>query len=147
MAYVSTFIYAESSAQEMTPEGPKLHVISPLHVFLPRFIPGTFSFSIVFGILDYDKTISHKIQIKFIDFEGKKLLDTGQINLPITNTGATVNIDAKDIELPQDMQGSIMNISFQNVVFRKEGTYSTQIIFDDERIGEYSVKVKGVEKL
>lgn len=146
MAYISTFVYAESSIQEMTPKGPKLHIVSPIQVFLPRFIPGTFSFGIVFGILDYDATISHNIQVKFINSKEETLVDTGKLNLPISPIN-NVNIDGKSIELPKDMRGSMMNMNFQNVVFREEGIYKTQIIFDNKNIGNYQVKVKGVEKL
>lgn len=145
MAKISTFIYSENTAQEMTPNGPKLHILTPLQVFLPRFIPGTFSFSITFGILDYDLLKEHKIQIKFINNKENILVDTGSITLPINSNKP--KIDGKTVELPLDMQGSIMNMNFQNVVFREEGIYKTNIVFDNDNIGSYEIKVKGVEIL
>lgn len=142
MAKISTFIYAESAMQEMTPQGPKLHIVSPLLIIRPIFVPGTFSFSIIFGILDYDIKVNHKVHILFTDENEERLVDSGIMNVSAANSNNKGNIK----ELPRDMEGSIMNMSLQNVIFRKEGTYKTHVIFDDEEIGSYPIKVKGVEK-
>lgn len=139
MAYITTVVYCESAQNEMTPQGPKLHLIGPMQVLTPMFIPGMFSFSILIGIQDFKLDIPHTI--RFV-FKGPKegeppILDTSDITMPV---------QPKNPTLPDDMQGAMMNMDFRNVVIRSEGEYFSEIFFDGESLGKFPIKAKAVEQ-
>lgn len=142
MPIITTFMYSEGTFNEAIPNGQRLHIVSPLLNLIPAFIPGTLSFSVNFGILDIDMEKEHNIQLKFVNSSNEEdvIVDTNEIPFPIVN-------DPQMIELPPDMRGIMINVGFQNVVFRTEGTYKTIVYFDGESLGEYPIKVKGKEKL
>jgi hypothetical protein len=143
MPRISTFMYSEGSGHEALPSGEqRLHVVQPLHIFTPIFVPGTFSFSVVFGILDIDTDKDYNLRFTFespVKTE-ELLIDTGLIHLPRTN-------DPKVMDLPKDMRGIMMNLGFQNVIFRNDGTYTSKVYFDNQILGEFPIKVKGRERL
>lgn len=143
MPHVSTFMYAEGSMSETTPQNQqRLHVVSPLHIFVPMFVPGTFSFCVVFGILDINTDKDHILRITFSNpnKDEPPLIDTGDMHLPRVN-------DPNAQELPQEMRGIMTNISFQNVVLRYEGIYESEVFFDGDSLGIFPIQVKGKEKL
>lgn len=138
MAKISNFIYCESTINEATPQGNKIHIVSPLQVFLPMFIPGMFSFSVVVGIIDLDITKPH--MFKYIltgpDDNDKPLIDTGEIPLP-----PQVNVK----NLPDDFSGYMSGMDFRNVVMRKEGVYVSEVFFDGNSMGKFPIKAKAVD--
>lgn len=142
MPRITTFMYSEGTLHEPIPNGQRLHVVSPLITFTPVFIPGTMSFSVTIGLLDIDIEKEHTLQLKFISpiLDEDAVIDTGVVDVPR-------NIDPSMFELPPDMRGIILNLGFQNVVFRHEGIYKTQVFFDGDSLGEYPIQVKGKEKL
>lgn len=140
MPHITTFMYSEGHFQENTPNGPKPHVVAPLLVLTPFFIPGTLSFSVTLGILEVDIERENKLNLKFINPVGEIIIDTGELKLPIIN-------DPNIFSLPQDMRGMTLCVGFQNAVFRTEGTYKTQVFFNEELLGEFPIKVRGKEKL
>lgn len=139
MAKVVTFMYCESSQNEMTPQGPKLHIINPMLVLTPAFIPGMFSFGVTIGVMDIDIEATHTL--KFIlksPIEGEKnVVDTGDI---------TLSIPKPAIDLPKDMHGLTMGMDFRNAPLKYEGEYTGEVYFDGVLIGEYPIKAKAVDK-
>lgn len=141
MPIISTFMYCENANQVPTPQGDKLNIIGPMHIFKPTFVPGNFSFSIVCGILELNTEHDHVIRIKFINNQTEEVLvDTGDFNFPGSN-------DPKIIELPEDMRGVMLNLDFRNVILRNTGSYTTEVIVDNEFLGQFPVKVLGSETL
>lgn len=139
MPYVSAFMYCEGTHLNNNPQGKQQMVVSgPLNIFRPMFVPGLFSFSLVFGVNDYDTNRDHRFQLLFLSPEkdDEPVIDTGVMHFP-------AEVDKND--LPEEMRGIMLSFDFRNVVFRREGIYKTVIIFDGERIGEFSIPVKGQE--
>lgn len=141
MPKISTFMYCEGSMNEILPNGQqRIHIVSPQHFFAPQFIPGTLSFSVVFGILEIDTTLPHDLRFFLKSPSGESIVDPGLINIPVNTTPDVMS-------MPEDMRGFIVNLSFQNVILRDEGEFFSEIYLDDEKIGRYPIKVKGRELL
>lgn len=142
MPQITTFMYSEGTVHEQIPNGQRLHIVSPLITFRPIFVPGTFSFSVNVGILDIDIEKEHTLQIKFLSplDSDAPVVDSGVIPLPR-------NVDPTLYEIPPEMRGLMLNLGFQNVIFRTEGIYKTEVIFDGDILGEFPIHVKGKEKL
>jgi hypothetical protein len=140
MPHVSMFMYCENATNDMTPQGPKLNITGPLHILTPMFVPGMFSFSIVFGILDLETDIDHAIRVIFrSSVAGEEhLIDTGKDILIPRNSEKN--------DLPKDMRGLMMSLDFKNVVFRSEGLFLTEVLFDGESLGQFPIKVRGSER-
>lgn len=138
MARITNFAYCENTQNEMTPSGPKLHLIGPMQVMLPMFIPGMFTFSIFIAIMDLKIEIPHTIKFVFSGPDSDKpvIFDTGDIPLP-----AQTSV----YNLPEDMRNLMLGLEFTNVVFREEGIYATDVFFDGELLGNYPIKAKGID--
>lgn len=139
MAYISTFVYCENIQNEPSPNGSKLHVIGPMQIMTPAFIPSMFSFSVVFGILDIQLNKPHTLRYIFKGpkAEEQPIIDSGDIVLPIQENNA---------ELPDEMKGFMMNMDFRNIPLQYEGEYTSEIYFDEVSLGMFPIKVKAVMK-
>lgn len=139
MAYITTFVYCESTQNEMTPQGPKLNLIGPMQILTPMFIPSMFSFSVLFGIQDFRLNQAHTVRLLFKGpVEGEQpVVDTGDLTLPIEHQNSN---------LPEDMQGMMMNLDFRNLAIRHKGTYETEVYFDGELLGKYPIKVIAADR-
>lgn len=143
MPRISTFMYCEATGEEALPDGQKrLHVVQPMQILNPVFIPGTLNFSIVFGLLGIETEKSHQLQFLFRKkgSEEAAILNTNTINLQPM-------FDPAELELPAEQRGLIGNLSFQNVIFRSEGNYESEIIFDGESLGIFPIYVMAKERL
>jgi hypothetical protein len=146
MPRISTFMYCEETKQEAHPGLPnRLNISNPLNVFRPAFVPGMFSFSIVFGLLGIDIVEKqHLLRIKFLnsnDLE-KPIIDTGDIQMI-----AEKNPNDTNASLPEEHRGMMANLDFRNAVLKSEGEYITEIYMDNELLGSFPIYVKGVEQL
>jgi len=142
MPKISTFMYAEGSFNETDASGQqKLHVVSPMHILSPIFVPGTMSFSVIFGILGVDNERAHKLKFIFRNPKiNENLVELKEIHLPVNN-------DTGINSLPKDMRGVMVNFSFQNVIFRNDGEYYSEIFMNEESLGTFPILVQGREKL
>ena len=138
MAKQSNFIYCINS--ERVPgtdgNGDSLNAVGVLSVITPEFVPGTFSFSIIISVLDIDVTKNNKIQIVFCNPDGKEIVNTNDIEIP-------PNPNKDSIGIPNEYQGLNMCMDLRNVIFEKEGLYTTKVIVNDEQIGKNEIFVKG----
>ena len=138
MAKLSSFIYCINS--ERTPtldgKGETINAIGILSVITPEFVPGTFSFSIIFSIVDIDLKQDNRIKIIFTDDNDKEILNSNEIILPTENLVDTLNI-------PDEYKGINMCMDLRNIVFEKDGVYKTTIIFNGNEIGTNEIYVKG----
>lgn len=139
MAKITNFIYC-LNAEKVTTNGDGGETINAngiMAALTPEFVPGTFSFSILFSVLDADITVNNNIRIAFGKKDvDKKLVDSGIIHLPPMP-------DKDEVGLPKEYKGLNMSMDLRNVIFESEGLYCTEIIFNGEILGEYPVYVKG----
>lgn len=138
MSKLSSFIYCLNAERNTSPDGKSemINAVGVLSVITPEFVPGTFSFSIVFSIVDLDMNTNNRIQIVFSDNEGNAIVDTGEIALPIINP-----IDSLDI--PNEYKGINMSMDLRNIVFEHEGVYKTTVCLNGNILGENEIYVKG----
>lgn len=135
MPNISNFMYCERI--EPGPNG-QLLLTNPLLIINPMFVPGMFSFGVVFGIKDMNLDENHALRLLFLspDEKDAPIIDTN--NLPL----ARETLSGQKIGLPVEEQGVMLNLDFRNVVLKSEGTYKTVIILDGVTLGEYSIYVK-----
>jgi hypothetical protein len=139
MPRIATFMYCDRA--EPNPQG-QLNITNPLLAINPVFIPGMFSFAMVFGVVDIDKDEDHTVQVQFFtpnDGEGP-LIDTNTINL------TKGSIQEEKSGLPPHLSGMMFNLDFRNVVFKTEGIYKSHVYFDGEFLGEFPIYAKGGER-
>lgn len=139
MANITNFVYCLNAERIPSTKnhGDSINAIGVLSVLIPEFVPGTYSFSIIFSVLDMDISANNEIQITFSrEGDSANLVDTGIITVPPVEKN-------EDIEVPPTYEGLNMSMDFRNVVFEREGLYITKIIFNNVLLGEYSIYVKG----
>lgn len=131
---ISSFMFSDETQNVQTqPQSASLHLINPLNVIRPHFVPGSYTFAMSFGILRLLLTQSHNLQIIMKSPSGKISLDTGVIYI---SQPAPVEDD-----LPLEAHGMMFNFNFRNVPFEENGEYLTTIIIDEQEIGEYPLFV------
>lgn len=128
MSVVSPFIYALGTSDH---DG-SLIIRDPLNVIRPPFIPGVFSFSIVFGMRDIEPG-EHKLELLFKSPKGKTLLKTSPISLSgEKNTNHTL----------QKFDGFIANLNLQNIKFEEDnGEYVTEVFLNNELLDKFPIPV------
>lgn len=139
MASLTNFIYCINAERVPGNEGKgeNINAIGVLSALTPEFVPGTFSFSIIFSVLDIDISANNTIQIIFSKKgEEKNLVNSGVITIP-----PLPNED--EIGLPNEYKGLNMSMDFRNVIFETEGLYNTEVIFNGQSLGNNPIYVKG----
>ncbi len=139
MARMSNFIYCINAEKVSANNGQfgGVNAIGVLSALTPEFVPGTFSFSIIFSILDIDISGNNTIQVVFLEQgEEKVLVDSGIITIPPIT-------DAIDIGLPDEYKGVDMSMDLRNVIFETEGLYNTKVYFNGNLLAENPIYVKG----
>lgn len=138
MATLANFLYCLNAERHQgTPgQGEAVNAMGVLTVFTPEFVPGTFSFSILFSILDIDTNSNGQIKIVFKDGNGNELVNTGEITVP------PIPADV-GVQLPPKYVGYNLSMDFRNVVFEAEGEYATDIYFNGMLLGTNPIYVKG----
>lgn len=131
MADLTTFVFSENTNQVPNPDGNgiSLNIINPQQLFRPMFIPGTFSFSVTFGLSNLDPDRDHTVNFKLVYADGEEndiIIDTKNINMP-----ANPNHDKI---LPKEAHGVMYSLDFRNVPFRKAGKYYGIISVDGQEI-------------
>lgn len=138
MARLANFLYCLNAERQQGPQGKgaSINAMGVLTVLTPEFMPGLFSFSIIFSILDIDPHSDSQIKVVFTDNTGKVITDTGNITIP------PVPADP-DLCLPSKYVGYNLSMDFRNVVFENDGEYKTDIYFNKELLGTAPIFVKG----
>lgn len=140
MADLTNFIYCINAERIPSKNGKtdSVNAIGVLSSLTPEFVPGTFSFSIIFSVLDIDISGNNTVQITFFrEGEQENLVDSGVITIP------PLSPDSDDIQLPPKYQGLNMSMDFRNVIFEQEGLYNTKVIFNDQVLAIKPIYVKG----
>lgn len=131
MAYISSFTYCEAIQVEMTQQGPQQQIINPLQILAPASIPGNYSFSIVCSIADFNVLEEHVTNLTFLSPSGDILYSTGDVHFQIP----------EDSNNGQPLTGVQFNVDIRNLLFKEPGIFSTKVIFDEQLLGEYKIKV------
>lgn len=132
MAKLVTFMYANESRND-TSNGQNIQIITnPLLSLKLMFIPGQLSFSVIFGITDFDYNKEHRAQFKLIDPKGDVVIDTGEFHIP--KIGNDKNND-----------GFVGSLDLRNLVFRIKGNYKTELWFDGEKLKDDTILVTEVD--
>lgn len=132
MAILTAFMYANETRNDVMPNGQSNQTINnPLLALKPMFIPGQLSFTVIFGITDFELDKDHTVQYRLLDPEGNIVIDTGVVHLP------------KFIhEQAPDTDGFIGNFDLRNVVFMTKGAYRTELLFDNKKLKDDVILVK-----
>lgn len=138
MATLANFLYCLNAERNQGPQGQgeSINAMGVLTVFTPEFVPGTFSFSILFSVLDIDANTNGQIKVVFKNDKGNELINTGDITIPPVPTDVGV-------QLPSKYVGYNLSMDFRNVVFECEGEYATDIYFNGVLLGTNPIYVKG----
>ena len=138
MAKVTSFVYCLNASRMITADGKgeMINAEGVLSTITPEYVPGSFSFSIIFSIIDFDIKENNKIRIVFSDAENKEIVNSNDISLPI-------QIVEDQIDIPEKYKGINLSMDMRNVVLEKDGVYKTTIYFNGESIGSYEIYIKG----
>ena len=128
---VTPFVYCEGFLPQ---DGKPPAIQGVLNIITPQFIPTTFSFGILFGIIGIELEKTHTLTYQFVD-PSKKVV------LSMDNIQATV---PRNMSLPDEIQGLIMHIDLRNVLMETEGEYKSTITVDGEFVGEFPIVVKAL---
>lgn len=130
MAEIRNFVYCLNIN---VVEG-RTDIVGVLNAMTPEYIPGLFSFSISFSLLDITEG-EHSLIVKFKDPDKEVIAG-------IDNAIVSYKKDEKS-NLPDEQVGMNIAAGMQNVNFKKSGLYSTEVILDGTSIGEYYIFAKG----
>ncbi len=130
MAEIKNFLYClnVNAMEERT------DIVGLLSVINPEYIPGLFSFSINFSLLNIAEG-EHSVNIRFKDPDKEVIAE-------IKNAIVSY-IKDESSNLPDDQIGINVAAGLQNVNFKKSGLYSTEVILDGTSMGEYYIFAKG----
>lgn len=133
MAKLVSFMMSSLAQNIPNPAGGMVQQLTnPLIVLRPRYIPSEYSFSIIFGINDFDLAKENTLRIVLRTPGNETLIDTGDGKLPATSTDALI---------PKEFQGAVLSAPFQNVEFKDEGVYHLEVIFNGESLGTQDIPV------
>lgn len=130
MAKIKNFMYC---LNVNTVEG-RTDVVGVLNAMTPEYIPGLFSFSISFALLDVTEG-EHTLVVKFKNPDKEVIAGIDNAVIPYKKD--------ENGNLPDEHMGINVAAGLQNVNFKKAGIYSTEVILDGISIGEYDIFAKG----
>lgn len=130
MAKIKNFVYCLNIN---TVEG-RTDIVGILNAMTPEYIPGLFSFSIGFSLLDITEG-EHSLVVKFRNPDKEVIAG-------IDNAIVQYKKD-ENSNLPDEEVGINVAAGMQNVNFKKAGLYSTEVIVDGISVGEYYIFAKG----
>lgn len=130
MAEVKNFIYC---LNVNTVDG-RTDIVGVLNAMTPEYIPGLFSFSISFMLLGISEG-DHSLIVKFKNPDNEVIAGIDNAIVPYKKD--------ENSNLPDEQMGINVAAGLQNVDFKKSGMYSTEILLDGTRVGEYHIFAKG----
>lgn len=139
MAKLTGFIYCLDAERVPASDGKgdTINAVGIMSALTPEYVPGAFSFSIIFSILDINLSDNNTVRVTFSkDGEKDPLVDSGIITL-------SPQLDADKIGLPNEYKGFNLSMDFRNVIFETEGVYNTTIYFNNVSLPMQPIYVKG----
>ncbi|MED4057447.1 hypothetical protein P4654_25425 [Niallia taxi] len=140
MPKVATFMYCERAEQD---QNGKIQISNPLLAMIPLYVPGTFSFSVVFSVtgITIDQDNSIRILFKGPNESEAPLVDTGDALIP--KGALDTPIDTRDV--PIEFKGMMFNLDFRNINLKYEGIYTSIVYINGDLTGEFPIYVKAGE--
>lgn len=129
MLRVTYFLYCKDAV--MPPNEKEPHLIGPVHMLNPKFIPSEFSFTIAFGIMDFDYMKENTLSIAFKSPNGEELFQSGAIIVE----------SPPEIKLPPEFVGIQVNLGLKNIPIKEEGIHITEINWNGNIIYENEIPV------
>lgn len=137
MTSLKSFIYCEGIDTNLTPNGPKPSLVSPLATLTPMFIPSMYSFSIFMSIQHDELNCNNSFRIVFRKKDSDlAIVDSGNQILP------TLNIES---DLPKEARGFMINMDLKNVVIKEEGMHTCDVYINNNLIGSSEIYAKAGE--
>ncbi len=130
MATIKNFLYC---LNVNTVEG-RTDIMGLLSAMAPEYVPGLFSFSINFTILGLREG-EHLVTVKFKNPDKETITS-------IDNVAVAYKKD-ENSNLPEEYVGINVAAGLQNVDFKKNGVYATQVLLDGVDMGDFEIFVKG----
>ena len=140
-AKVAYFMYCSSVERKVFPGGNDIVcAVEPLSCLTPEYVPGVFSFSIVFSIIGIDVTKdSNTIRLAMYDANENIVFDSSIIQLP--------PFPSEEDNIPKDFKGINMSMDLKNVNFVADGVYYSRIECNGVVLSEHSIYVGGKKKV
>lgn len=130
MARIDNFIYCLNA---MSDSNNGTNAIGIMSVITPDYIPGTYSFSILFNLMDISDG-EHLVEIKFNTPDNECLIDLK------SNISYTQNTELK---IPREYEGIYICSDWKNIVFKTSGMYYTEVYLDNIKIDTFNIYVQG----
>ena len=130
MVEVKNFLYCLNIN---TADG-RTDIVGILTAITPEYMPGLFSFSINFTLLNLTEG-EHEVTIKFKNPENEIITSIDKVKLDYKKD--------ENSNLPEQYLGINVAAGLQNVDFKKSGVYSTQVIVDGIDMGDFKIFAKG----
>jgi len=135
MPKLSHFVYCERILA--IPSDPNPHLVKPLQVLTPRFIPSDYSFAIAFGVSGVDLSKENTAMIKFVSPNGDVL----------HSQSFKVSKPTEKVTLPPEVRGFMITIDFKNVPIREVGDHKTEVYLNEDLVADWHIYVvKGNDK-
>lgn len=135
MASVSNFLYCINVQRVPNPQGKgeSINAIGITSVLTLDYLPGPFSFSIFFSLLDVDEG-TNRIKVVFKDPNGEEIMNSGDLDIP---------------PLPDDVRNTVpknfteyqLSMDLRNIVLKKEGEYVAELYYNDSVIAKEPLRV------
>ena len=123
MAHVTYFVYCKDV--QVLPNEKDAHLIGPMHMLNPRFVPSEYSFSIAFGIMDIDLKKDNFLKVVFKSPTGEVLFQFDEVN---------VGPPPGPVQLPPEHVGIQVNLRLQNVPIKLAGMHTVEVVWNKEAI-------------
>lgn len=133
MAKISTFIYSDKAFYNEEKGAPEFENI--LEIIRPDFIPGNYSFSVIFSITELQ--IKQNIKLFFVDPDEEIIFETDNIELKLE----------EEPSVPYPYTGVSAVFDLRNIKIKKEGIHKTVVVVNGVEIGSHFIPVwKGSEE-
>lgn len=141
MAKLKNFLYCAGTRNEVRKSGePPVTVVDGLlNALIPDFIPGNYSFSVVFSVLDLQPGKDYAIRLTFLNDKGEEIVKTD--NEMLESNPENV------FDIPNEYFGYNVCIDLRNVLLEREGEYRAKVYINEKEEGEYPIYIKGKKVL
>lgn len=133
MAELAFAVFSIGSRPEpMGSDETRPAVLGPLCALAPKYIPGTFSFSVTVGVRNFIPEDDHLLRLRFLDPSNSTVADTNELHVPKPEKATTI---------PTLAVSAVASLHFTNVELRRAGTYTIEVIFDSVVLGSTTIPV------
>lgn len=116
-------------------EGEGVSANNVLSAINPEYIPGLFSFSVVFTILDIDYEKEQSLCVELVSPYGDRVVEIDGLLIP--------KVEIPDTTMPKEYVGINLAMDWVNVDFKCSGEYILNVFEQKQIIGSKTIFVKG----